>query len=311
MSALFRDAQSRPVKVSYNGVLYTYAHNNLQGDIVGLLDSNGSLVVEYKYDAWGKLLNTTGTLAGTLGKRNPFRYRGYVYDAETGLYYLRSRYYNPAMYRFLNADIFVVKAGYGPTNSVFCYYFNNSISYTDANGRTEKSILDNISDFFERICEIIGSKIEYDEFGDGEWKYSSVTVVKSNTTIDDVVTQIWGLGNAAISGFVTTALISSPVIGMVVGAGQYVSSELASLFAALTVPDIPDGVYTLETASYTEKESGPFGIDFLGYTYNKTYYYIHGYDTSGCDYYAIWSESYTVGFGIMGASSWVLSQRTQ
>lgn len=47
MSALFHDAQSRPVKVSYNGVLYTYAHNNLQGDIVGLLDSNGSLVVEY------------------------------------------------------------------------------------------------------------------------------------------------------------------------------------------------------------------------------------------------------------------------
>ena len=135
--------------------------------------------------------------------------------------------------------------------------------------------------------------------------------MKSNTTIDDVVTQILGLGNAAISGFVTTALISSPVIGMVVGAGQYASSELASLFAALTVPDIPDGVYTLETASYTEKGSGPFGIDFLGYTYNKTYYYIHGYDTSGCDYYAIWSESYTVGFGIMGASSWVLSQRTQ
>ena len=159
MSALFHDAQSRPVKVSYNGVLYTYAHNNLQGDIVGLLDSNGSLVVEYKYDAWGKLLNTTGTLAGTLGKRNPFRYRGYVYDAETGLYYLRSRYYNPAMYRFHNADIFVVKARYGPTNSVFCYCSNNSISYTDANGRTEKSILDNISDFLSEFVKLSEARL--------------------------------------------------------------------------------------------------------------------------------------------------------
>ena len=61
------------------------------GDIVGIVDSNGILVVEYKYDAWGKPLSTTGTLAGTLGKLNPFRYRGYVYDEEKGLYCLNSR----------------------------------------------------------------------------------------------------------------------------------------------------------------------------------------------------------------------------
>ena len=99
----FYDAQSRPAKVSYNGVLYTYVHN-LQGDVVGLLDNSGNLVVEYKYDAWGKLLSTTGTLADTLGKRNPFRYRGYVYDEETGLYYLQNRYYDSNLCRFLNAD---------------------------------------------------------------------------------------------------------------------------------------------------------------------------------------------------------------
>ena len=86
----FYDAQSRPAKVSYNGVIYTYIHN-LQGDIVGLLDNSGTLVVEYKYDAWGKPISTTGSLAAMLGKRNPFRYRGYVYDEESSLYYLRSR----------------------------------------------------------------------------------------------------------------------------------------------------------------------------------------------------------------------------
>lgn len=59
--------------------------HNLQGGIVGILDSTGALVVEYKYDAWGKLLSTTGSLADTLGKRNPFRYRGYVYDEEKEL----------------------------------------------------------------------------------------------------------------------------------------------------------------------------------------------------------------------------------
>ena len=61
-------------------------------------------MVEYKYDAWGKPLSTTGTLADTLGKRNPFRYRSYIYDEETGLYYLETRYYNPEQCRFLGAD---------------------------------------------------------------------------------------------------------------------------------------------------------------------------------------------------------------
>ena len=77
------------------------------GDIVGVLDGNGNVVVEYKYDAWGKFLSITGTLKTTLGLRNPFRYRGYVNDEETGLYYLRSRYYNPAVGRFVNADKYI------------------------------------------------------------------------------------------------------------------------------------------------------------------------------------------------------------
>ena len=72
--------------------------------MIALIDSNGEKVVEYKYDAWGRILSKTGTMASTLGTLNPFRYRGYVYDEETGLYYLRSRYYNPEWARFLNAD---------------------------------------------------------------------------------------------------------------------------------------------------------------------------------------------------------------
>ena len=60
-------------------------------------------MVSYAYDAWGNILSTTGTMATTLGKHNPLRYRGYVYDQETQLYYLQSRYYNPEIGRFLNA----------------------------------------------------------------------------------------------------------------------------------------------------------------------------------------------------------------
>ena len=61
-------------------------------------------VVTYTYDSWGKLLNIGGSLASTVGQKNPYRYRGYRYDNETGLYYLQSRYYGPNTGRFINAD---------------------------------------------------------------------------------------------------------------------------------------------------------------------------------------------------------------
>ena len=92
----FYDAQNRPAKVDCNGTLYTYVYS-LQGDVAGLLDGTGALVVEYVYDAWGKPLGITGALPATLGQKNPFRYRRYVYDQEAEIYYLRSRYYNGRM----------------------------------------------------------------------------------------------------------------------------------------------------------------------------------------------------------------------
>ena len=129
----FYDAQSRPAKVSFNGTVYTYIHN-LQGDVVGLLDNSGNLVVEYKYDAWGKPIATTGSLAVTLGKRNPFRYRGYVYDEETELYYLRSRYYNPIIRRYVNADTLLGVHGELLSTNSYCYCTNAPVAQSDADG---------------------------------------------------------------------------------------------------------------------------------------------------------------------------------
>ena len=78
----------------YNGTPYSYV-KNLQGDIVAILDSTKNVVVSYVYDAWGRPISKTGSMAATLGTVQPFRYRSYVLDEETGLYYLRSRYFNP------------------------------------------------------------------------------------------------------------------------------------------------------------------------------------------------------------------------
>ena len=127
------DEQSRPAMVEYNGVWYGYV-KNLQGDIVGIVDSNGTEAVKYSYDAWGKVMSISGSKGGTLGKANPFRYRGYVYDEETELYYLRSRYYNPEWGRFLNAD---ARLGYDKLldHNIYAYAKNVPVLSIDPNGK--------------------------------------------------------------------------------------------------------------------------------------------------------------------------------
>ena len=136
----FYDAQNRPAVVVYNGTAYAYV-KSLQGDIVAILDESGNTVVSYGYDAWGAPLWCTGELAETLGKVQPFRYRGYVFDEETGLYYLRSRYYNPQQLRWINSDnIIAVNSGFTAANN-YVYCGNSPINRYDANGRSWKDVV--------------------------------------------------------------------------------------------------------------------------------------------------------------------------
>ena len=128
----FYDAQNRPAVVVYNGTAYAYV-KSLQGDVIALLDGTGNVVVSYVYDAWGMPIGKSGTLAETLGTLNPFRYRGYVFDEETGLYYLRSRYYNPQWGRFVNADSLIVSEN-AISQNLFRYCKNSPISRKDTNG---------------------------------------------------------------------------------------------------------------------------------------------------------------------------------
>ncbi len=104
-----------PASVTYNGNRYFYL-KNAQGDVTGLVNASGTQVVSYTYDPWGAPLSVSGTMASTLGAANPLRYRGYVYDSETGLYYLSSRYYNPVWGRFINADSLIVDCGANTQN---------------------------------------------------------------------------------------------------------------------------------------------------------------------------------------------------
>ena len=92
--------------------------------------SDGTPVASYCYDAWGKILACDGALA----ELNPLRYRGYVYDQETGFYYLQSRYYDPTVCRFINADCYA-STGHGIAGyNMFAYCNNSPVSQLDPNG---------------------------------------------------------------------------------------------------------------------------------------------------------------------------------
>ncbi|MBE6946167.1 MAG: RHS repeat-associated core domain-containing protein [Ruminococcaceae bacterium] len=128
------ESGSTPLALVYtNGtaspVTYYYV-TNMQGDVVKLVRANGTTVASYAYDAWGKVLSATGSMADV----NPIRYRGYHYDAETELYYLQSRYYDSAVKRFVNADG-VTTTGQGFLGcNMFAYCNNNPVSRVDYSG---------------------------------------------------------------------------------------------------------------------------------------------------------------------------------
>ena len=110
----------------YNGQKYVY-RKNLQGDIVAILDECGCTRGTYEYDAWGKIIWQGGSELLTI---NPFRYRGYYYDEETGLYYLNSRYYDPETGRFISPDsINYLESGAYNGLNLYAYCGNNPVNY--------------------------------------------------------------------------------------------------------------------------------------------------------------------------------------
>ena len=113
---------------------YYYLYN-MQSDVIGMVAEDMNPVVTYEYNAWGKLLSVSGEKKDTVGKLNPFRYRGYVYEEESGLYYVSSRYYDPEVGRFLNADGVISGIGGAIQGyNLFVYCFNNPVNMDDITG---------------------------------------------------------------------------------------------------------------------------------------------------------------------------------
>ena len=136
----YYDENGAPMGINVNGSAYFFV-KNLQGDITAIMSYTGTVVAKYTYDAWGKLLsvrdgnNQAVTSPTHIANLNPFRYRGYIYDTETELYYVSSRYYDPEIGRWINADNQIAGVGGEILGyNMFAYCMNNPVNMSDPSG---------------------------------------------------------------------------------------------------------------------------------------------------------------------------------
>ena len=166
------DATGAPIGMMYRTTNYAvgdfdvfWYEKNLQGDIVAVYNSDGVACVTYKYDAWGNCTESDILTSGTnvYATSNPFRYRGYYYDTDLGMYYLQSRYYDPNTCRFINADGYV-STGQGLTGyNMYAYCGNNPVIYVDGSGNIRSHVmvtsLDGVGSSLPRYSTSIGDVI--------------------------------------------------------------------------------------------------------------------------------------------------------
>lgn len=141
------DETGSPYAITYSatggGYAKYYLIKNLQGDVLQIRNVNNAVVANYEYDAWGRVVSVKYAngndinVSNHIGVINPIRYRGYYYDSETGFYYLKSRYYDPAICRFISADD-PSYLGAGETTqglNLFAYCLNDPVNYSDSDGQ--------------------------------------------------------------------------------------------------------------------------------------------------------------------------------
>ena len=206
------DGSGQLMAIRYKGADYYYIRDGLMC-ITGLVDANGTAVVNYFYDSWGRMLNITGSLSASLGKDNPYRFKGYYYDDETRMYYLKSRYYQPEICRFISADTIEVLDCQGDLNdkNLYAYCDNNPVMRVDTGGQIWITL--GIMAAGGGIGMVIGAAS------------SAITQYMFNGEIN------WkSVGVAAVGGFVSGAVAASPLgltgqigVGAAVGAVSYVA----------------------------------------------------------------------------------------
>ena len=222
-------------------IIYFYVRDIFQ-NIVGVINNSGTIVVSYEYDAYGKLLSTTGSAASTVGIYNPFRYKGYYYDVETQLYWVSSRYYSSVLCRWISPD----SIQYLDPESInglnlYAYCGNDPINKYDPTGRFGILALVAIT----AASMLIGGTAQ----------------LLSNAMAGKTGSELWrGVAGAAVGAGVNALALC---LAMPTGG--------ASLFIAAGVSAIAQtGIDTLETVIRGEKVDGWQTVADLGINFVNT-----------------------------------------
>ncbi len=235
------DATGSPLTMTYDGATYYYI-TNMQGDVVGLLNDVGTRIISYQYTAYGqgRYISHEPDLAAILSTVNPIGYRGYIMDVGTATYYCQSRYYDPAIGRFLNADTYPA-TGQGLTgNNMFAYCGNNPVNRLDDEGEWWNVLVGAVvGAVVNTVCTVVSEVAEkgFDALTDGKtWKKAGVSAVVG--ALEGAATALlptYSAGISAVSSGLETGLhgwidgdeigkvaidvLSSATIGAVAGSG--------------------------------------------------------------------------------------------
>ena len=160
------DSQGNPASMNFDGYYYLYQVNG-HGDVTRVTTPFGDVVAEYEYDAWGNIIYEYETMS----EINPFRYAGYIYDEETDLYYLNSRYYDPKLGRFLTKDTV-------PKINHYVYANNNPVMFVDPSGHYAVAIGANLFG-----GKIVGGNLDILFAVDTNWNIGFLINASAGTSI--------------------------------------------------------------------------------------------------------------------------------
>ena len=221
-----------------------YLLTNMQGDVIAIYNQDGERIFEYAYDAWGNILRSAQISTGgrAANQVNPFRYRGYYYDTETGLYYLQSRYYNPQWGRFLNADYAEVMSDNGSLSdkNLFVYCDNNPVMRKDEDGEFWNILIGAAVGF------VVGAGV-------------SIVTQAMAGELDFTSGKTWAhIGISALSGTITGGFAAS---GVPLG-GQIIANSVCGMLSSVAdtaIDHIAGDTKSFSDYALNALEGGAFG----------------------------------------------------
>ena len=191
----------------FDGYDFFYVRNQ-QGDITMIVDNEGTVNAQYQYDAYGKLTIVFDVTEGILSMLNPYYYRGYRYDWEIERYYLNSRYYDPAIGRFISSDGMLGEVGDPLSTNMYAYCANNPVMYSDITGTSPKTWM-----IIGSIALIVAGIILIGSGG-------SILIAAGGVSL------VGGLINEASGGKFESGWVGGLVAGALLGAAGAVGAEL-------------------------------------------------------------------------------------